>query len=116
VVTTDRVFVPGRVDGTIHELLPDLTLETVHEEFSRPVDLFRMDGRWWVLDSEAARLRSLNGEVVETSAPGLVAVPVGGGRLLVSHYDDDRISLVDVADGTVWTADTPAYPFGAVVV
>jgi hypothetical protein len=34
----------------------------------------------------------------------------------VSHYDDDRISLVDVADGTVWTADTPAYPFGAVVV
>ncbi|TKX55551.1 hypothetical protein EXE42_03540 [Halorubrum sp. SP3] len=116
VVTADRVFVPGRADGTVHEFSPDLTLEAVHEGFSRPVDLFKTNGRWWVLDAEAARLRSLDGAVVDTSAPGLVAAPVGGGRLLVSHYDDDRISLVDVADGTVWTADTPAYPFGAVVV
>ena len=116
VVTTDRVFVPGRADGTVHEFSPDVTLEAVHEGFSRPVDLFRANGRWWVLDAEAARLRSLNGDVVETSAPGLVAAPVGGGRLVVSHYENDRISLVDVANGTVWTADTPAYPFGAVVV
>jgi len=116
VVTADRVFVPGRADGTVHEFSPDLTLEAVHEGFSRPVDLYRTDGRWWVLDAEAARIRSLDGAVVETSAPGLAAVPVGGGRLVVSHYDDDRISLVDVAEGTAWTADTPAYPFGAVVV
>ena len=116
VVTADRVFVPGRADGTVHELSPDLTLEAVHDGFSRPVDLVRANGRWWVLDAEAAQLRSLDGEVVDTNAPGLVASRVGGGRLLVSHYDDDRISLVDVADGTVWTADTPAYPFGAVVV
>ena len=116
VVTADRVFVPGRADGTVHEFTPDLTLEVVHEGFARPVDLFRANGRRWVLDAEAARLRSLDGEVVDTDAPGLVAVPAGGGRLVVSHYDDDRISLVDVADGTVWTADTPAYPFGAVVV
>jgi YVTN family beta-propeller protein len=116
VVTNDRVFVPGRADGTVHEFAPDLTLEAVHDGFSRPVDLFRANGRRWVLDAAAARLRSLDGAVVDTSAPGLVAAPVGGGRLLVSHYDDDRISLVDVADGTVWTADTPAYPFGAVVV
>ena len=116
VVADDRVFVPGRADGTVHEFAPDLTLEAVHDGFSRPVDLFRANGRWWVLDAEAARLRSLDGEVVDTSAAGLAAVSVGGGRLAVSHYDDDRISLVDVADGTVWTADTPAYPFGAVVV
>ncbi|WP_241990590.1 YncE family protein [Halorubrum sp. CGM5_25_10-8B] len=116
VVTLDRVFVPGRADGTVHEFSPDLTLESVHEGFSRPVDLFRANGRWWVLDAEAARLRSLDGDLVDTNAPSLVAAPVGGGRLVASHYDDDRISLVDVADGTVWTADTPAYPFGAVVV
>lgn len=116
VVTADRVFVPGRADGTVHEFSPDLTLEAVHEGFSRPVDLFGVDGRWWVLDAGAARLRSLDGDVVDTAAPGLSAVPVGGGRLAVSHYDDDRVSLVDVADGTVWTADAPAHPFGAVVV
>ena len=116
VVTPDRVFVPGRADGTVHEFSPDLTLEAVHDGFSRPVDLFRANGRWWVLDAEAARLRTLDGEVVDTVASGLAVAPVGGDRLVVSHYDDDRISLVDVADGTVWTADTPAYPFGAVVV
>ena len=116
VVTADRVFVPGRADGTVHEFSPDLTLEAVHDGFSRPVDLFGATGRWWVLDAEVAGLRSLDGRVVDTAAPGLVATPVGGGRLVVSHYDDDRVSLVDVAEGPVWTADTPAYPFGAVVV
>ncbi|WP_299334393.1 YncE family protein, partial [Haloplanus sp.] len=116
VVTADRVLVPGRADGTVHEFSPDLTLEAVHEGFSRPVDLFRADGRWWVLDAGAAQLRSLDGAVVDTAAPGLSTVPVGGGRLVVSHYNDDCLSLVDVAEGTVWTADAPAYPFGAVVV
>ena len=38
------------------------------------------------------------------------------GLLAVSHYDDDRVSLVDVDAGTVWSADSPAYPFGSVVV
>lgn len=116
VVTADRVFVPGRADGTVHEFSLDLTLEAVHEGYDRPVDLFRASGQWWVLDGEAARLRSLDDAVVNTVAPGLAAVPVGGGRLVVSHYADDRVSLVDVADGTVWTTDSPAYPFGAVVV
>jgi len=116
VVTGDRVFVPGRGDGVVHEF--DLGLEpiAVHEGFSRPVDVFRLAGRWWVLDAEASGLRSLDGERVETAAPGLVATPAGDGRLAVSHYDDDRVSLVDVDSGTVWTADSPAYPFGSVVV
>jgi len=116
VVTADRVFVPGRGDGTVHEFSSDLTLEAVHDGFSRPVDLFRASGRWWVLDGETARLRALDGTVVDTPAPGLAAVPVGGGRLVVSHYDDDRLSLVDVNAGTVWTAECPAHPFSAVVV
>lgn len=115
VVADDRVFVPGRGDGVIHEFDPDLSVRTVHEGFSRPVDLFRIDGQWWVLDAEAAGLRSLDGDAVDTPAPGLVATSVDGG-LVVSHYDDDRVSLVDVADGAVWTTTVPAYPFGSVVV
>ncbi|WP_144798742.1 YncE family protein [Halorubrum depositum] len=115
VVTDDRVFVPGRGDGVVHEFDRDLGLATVHEGFDRPVDLFRIEGEWWVLDAAADRLRSLSGAVVETPAPGLVATRVGD-RLVVSHYDDDRVSLVDVAEGTIWTAETGAYPFGSVVV
>lgn len=41
---------------------------------------------------------------------------MSGGRIAISHYDDDRVSLVDVESGTVWTAKSPAYPFGSVVV
>ena len=115
VVTADRVFVPGRDDGVVHEFDRDLDRVAVHEGFARPVDLFRIGGERWVLDAGDDRLRSLGGSVVETPAPGLVATRVED-RLVVSHYDDDRISLVDVAGGTVWTAETPAYPFGSVVV
>ncbi|GAB3697334.1 YncE family protein [Halorubrum pallidum] len=115
VATDDRVLVPGREDGTLHEFGPDLETVAVHEGFSRPVDAFRIDGDWWVLDAADARVRSLGGDAVETSAPGLVATRVGD-RLLVSHYDDDQVSLVDVETGPVWTAESPAHPFGSVVV
>ncbi|WP_144920468.1 hypothetical protein [Halorubrum salsamenti] len=116
VATGDRVFVPGRGDGIVHEFDRDLEPIAVHEGFSRPVDVFEAAGERWVLDAGAARLRSLDGAVVETPAPGLVATPVDDGRLAVSHHDDDRVSLVDVESGTVWSADSPAYPFGSVVV
>jgi len=115
VVAADRVFVPGRDDGVVHELDRDLGRAAVHEGFDRPVDLFRIGGEWWVLDAAAARLRSLSGGIVDSPASGLVATRVGD-RLVVSHYDDDRVSLLDVADGPVWTAETGAYPFGSVVV
>ncbi|MFD1569232.1 hypothetical protein ACFR9T_01275, partial [Halorubrum laminariae] len=115
VATDDRVLVPGREDGTVHEFGPDLEPLAVHEEFSRPVDAFRIGGDWWVLDGAASAVRSLDGDAVETPAPGLVATRVGD-RLLVSHYDDDLVSLVDVEAGPVWTAESPAYPFGSVVV
>ena len=115
VATDERVFVPGREDGTVHEFGSDLTLLAVHEGFSRPVDAFRIRGDWWVLDASEARVRSLDGETVATPAPGLVATRVGD-RLLVSHYDDDLVSLVDVETGPVWTAESPAYPFGSVVI
>ncbi|ACM56849.1 YncE family protein [Halorubrum lacusprofundi] len=116
VATGDRVFVPGRGDGVVHEFDRELDPIAVHDGFSRPVDVLEVADDWWVLDASAPRLRSLDGAVVETSAPGLVATPVSGGRIAISHYDDDRVSLVDVESGTVWTAKSPAYPFGSVVV
>ncbi|GAB7008331.1 YncE family protein [Halorubrum trueperi] len=120
VATADRVFVPGRDDGTVHEFDPDLERVAIHDGFSRPVDLFELGSDRWVLDAGAARLRSLGGEAIETPAPGLVATRVDPGdrpaRLVVSHYDDDLLSLVDVESGTVWTVETPAYPFGTAIV
>jgi len=115
VATDDRVLVPGREAGTVHEFGPNLALTAVHEGFSRPVDAFRIGGDWWVLDAADSQLRSLDGDAVATPAPGLVATRVGD-RLLVSHYDDDLVSLVDVETGPVWTAESPAYPFGSVVI
>lgn len=115
VAADDRVFVPGRDDGTVHEFDRDLSLRTVHEGFSRPVDLFAHGGTRWVLDAGEAAIRSLDGDVVETPAPGLVAAPVEEG-LVVSHYDDDRVSLVDPDAGPRWTTAVPEYPFGAVVI
>ncbi|EMA63684.1 YncE family protein [Halorubrum lipolyticum] len=116
VATADRVFVPGRGDGVVHEFDRNLEPIAVREGFSRPVDVLEVAGERWVLDAGAPRLRSLDGAVVETPAPGLVATPAGEGRVAVSHYDDDSVSLVDVESGPVWTADSPAYPFGSVVV
>ena len=115
VVAEDRVFVPGRDDGTVHEFDRDLGLREIHEGFSRPVDLFRVTGDWWVLDADDDQIRSLDGDVIETAAPGLAATRIDD-RLVVSHYDADRVSLVDAEAGTVWTADSPEYPFGSVVI
>ena len=114
VATGDRVFVPGREDGTVHEFDSRLGLEAVHDGFDRPVDLFRLDGSWWVLDASDPAIRSLDGRTVDAGGPGLSATPVDG-RLLVSQYDDDRVSLVDLETGPVWTQAVPARPFGAVV-
>ena len=115
VATGDRVLVPGREDGTVHEFDSQLGVNAVHDGFGRPVDLFRLDGSWWVLDASDPAIRSLDGRAVDAGDPGLSATPVDG-RLLVSHYDDDRVSLVDLETGPVWTQAVPARPFGAVVV
>ena len=115
VVTDRRVFVPGRATGTVHAFGPGLNPVTVHEGFDRPVDLLAFDGSWWVLDAGRAGLVSLAGGSVDTPAPGLSATATHDG-LVLSHYDDDRVSLVTPAKGTVWTTAVPAHPFGAVLV
>lgn len=115
VVTDQRVYVPGRDAGTVHVFDHDLRSVTAHDGFDRPVDLLLCDGSWWVLDAERAGLVSLTGGFVETPAPGLSAIHAGDG-LLVSHYDDDMVSLVSPTEGVVWATEVPSRPFGAVLV
>jgi DNA-binding beta-propeller fold protein YncE len=111
----DRVLVPGRGDGTVHEfdLAPErppderLVPETVHDGFGTPVEVHAVGDERWVVDLERAVLRSLDGRSIETPAPAIAAARVGD-RLLLSHYDDAAVSLVDPAEGVVWRRDPGA--------
>lgn len=112
---SDRLYVPGRADGTVHELHFDLSTVAVHRGFDRPYDVRRVGGEEWVVDRAASRLRSLSGREVDIPAPVIAAESVGD-RLVLSHYDDDAISLVDPSRGVLWTRETPAHPFGILAV
>jgi outer membrane protein assembly factor BamB len=115
-VTADRVYVPTRGGDTVHEFALDLSRIAVHATEPGPEGVVTVDGEPWIFHRDAPLLCSLGGREVSLPAPSLAAVALDG-RLLCSHYDDDAISLVDPAAGTVvWTADTPTHPFGAVVV
>lgn len=124
VVADDRVFVPGRDDGTVTELSSDLSASTTHDVGGRPVDLTVRDGRVWVIDRDRPVVRSLEGETVELPHSGFAAADgaddsedLDTARVYVSHYDDDAVSAVDLAAGTVeWTAPTPERPFEPLVV
>jgi len=63
---------------------------------------------------QEARCASLRADE-RRPASGLAPASVDD-RLVVSHCDDTVASLGDVDDSVVWTADSPAYPFGSVVV
>ncbi|MFB6146189.1 MAG: YncE family protein [Halobacteriaceae archaeon] len=119
-VTGGRVYVPGRDAGTVHEFRADADLTPVatHDVGERPVEVVSVpdtDGPW-VLHRESPRLQSLSGPVVDLPAGGLDCHPVGPGRVLVSHYDDDAVSLVDLPGGTVDVVDAPSRPFGLLTV
>lgn len=115
-VTPDRVFVPGRASATVHEFDHGLDPVGRHDVGERPVDVVALDHPW-VVHRDATRLESLAGSaVIELPYPAIGAVPAGD-ELLVSHYDDAAVSLVDLAsNGIRWTTETGANPFGAVVV
>ena len=115
VVTDRRVYVPGRDAGTVHAFDHALTSKTVYDGFDRPVELLAHDGSWWVLDAERPLLVSLDGDAVDTPAPGLSALSTPEG-LLISHYDDDRVSLVSPTTGVVWSTAVSSHPFGAVLI
>lgn len=109
------VFVPARGGDAVHEFAPDLSAEAVHGTAARPEGVVVVDGEPWVFHRDAPVFRSLAGAEVPLPAPALAACLLPDGRVLLSHYDDDAVSLVDPGAGTVaWTVATPARPFGAV--
>ena len=114
-ICDDRVYVPGRGDGTVHEFGVDLGAPVVHEGFETPVQVVRYGGSSWVLDRGAARIVSLEGELFETPAPAIGGLATDSGMVL-SHYDDATVSLVDPPAGISWQREAPDHPFGAVVV
>ncbi|WP_255171286.1 YncE family protein [Natrononativus amylolyticus] len=110
-----RLCVPGRGDGTVHELTAALEVAAVHDVGGRPTDV--VGRRRWVVDRTRPRFRSLAGDGIDVPHPSIVATPAGDDRYVLSHYDDAAVSLVDATAGrVVWTCDTPANPFGAVIV
>lgn len=116
-VTADRVYVPSRGSDTVHEFDQVLSMAVVHETARGPEGIIVIDGVPWVYHRDAPVLSSLDGDKLTLPAPALAGTALPDGRVLLSHYDDDAISLVDVEAGAVeWTAKTPAHPFGSVVV
>lgn len=116
-VTADRVYVPSRGSDTVHEFDPELSKSTVHETANGPEGVLVIDGVPWVYHRDAPVLLSLHGDDLTLPAPALAGTALPEGRVLLSHYDDAAISLVDVEEGTVeWTSETPAHPFGSVAI
>ena len=109
-----RLFVPGRDDGTVTELEPDLSGRQRHEIEGRPWGVVMLDGEPLVLDRDRAVLHSLDDDrLVDIPAPAFAgAVTREGTVLVLTHYDDDRVSLVAPTESeTVWTVTSPAEPF-----
>jgi len=110
----ENLYVAGRDDGTVTALSPDLSETTVHDVGGSPSSVVVADGTPWLLDREDARLRAVgSAETISIPYPAFLGyVTPAGSSVIVSHYDDDRVSLVDLEAGeTVWTAETPSKPF-----
>lgn len=116
-VTHRRAYVPARGTDTVHEFDPELTEAVVHDTATEPEGVVIVNGEPWVFHRGSPEIRTLGGRSVSIPAPALAATGLPDGRVLLSHYDDHAISLVDPASGDVaWTAETPEHPFGSVVV
>lgn len=118
-LSDDRVLVPGRGDGTVSEVSTDLTEEETHAVGGTPTAVAIVDGVPWVTDRDSPLLRSLDGRSVDLPFPAFSATAVSDGSsdVVVSHYDDDAVSLVSVDTGaTRWTTKTPARPFEPLLV
>lgn len=114
-IRSDRLFVPGRDHGTVHEFGLDLESLVVHDGFETPVEVVAHREYEWVIDREAARIRSLDGDAVTTHAPAIGGIATDAG-ILLSHYDDAAVSLVDPPNGIHWQSNALDHPFGAVIV
>jgi hypothetical protein len=141
-VGPDRLFVAGRDDGTVTALPPDLSVAEVYDVGGRPSDVALVGGVPWTLDRKRDRLSAVgpgfsptSGSNVDSTenfvedatgdqsasiplpAPAFAGAPTGDGdTLAVTHYDDDRVSLVSTLDReTVWSVGTPSHPFDPLV-
>lgn len=116
-VTEDRVFVPGRADGTVHEFDLDLSARAVYETGPGATVVERVAGDYWVGHRQCARLVALGGGSVELPAPAYELEPLSDDRALAAHYGDAAVSVVDLAAREVdCTIEVGANPLGAVVV
>lgn len=116
-VTTEQVFVASRGDDTVHEFGRSLAESNVHHTAAGPEGIVVVDGEPWVFHREAPVLASLDGRAVSLPFPSMEATVLPDGRVLLSHYGDHAVSLVDVETAAVeWTVETPDHPFGSMVV
>lgn len=114
-VTADRLYVPSPEGGTIHAYGHDLGGYRVHDGYARPVDLIRWTDDLRVLDRDAPVLRGLEGSRISLPAGAISACETDQG-LVLSHYDDASLSVLDATTGVRWHRGTAAYPFGAIAV
>lgn len=118
VLGDERLFVAGRDDGTVTVLTPGLSVLQSVDVGGRPTSVVPVGGTPWVLNREAAELRTLDGHHrIDIAAPGFTgASREDADAMVVVHYDDDRVSLVSTSESkTVWSVRTPKRPFDAFV-
>lgn len=114
-IVDDRIYVPGRKDGTISELTRSLEVITKHAVGGIPTAV--IGTRRWIVDRETSCFRSLEDDRITVPYPSINAISVDESRYLLSHYDNSAVSLVNTkTQKTEWTTSTPANPFGAVAV
>jgi outer membrane protein assembly factor BamB len=113
-VRDDHIYVPGRGAGTVHRLDTALNAGTVHEAFTTPTQVIRHGRREWVVDSGTDSLVSVDGARTTLPEPGFEGLSTDEG-ILLSHYDEGLVSLVDPGAGVVWSEPAPANPFGLLV-
>ncbi len=114
-VTADRIYVPSPEDGVIHASDHEFDASEVLEGYERPVDLVRWADQLHVIDRGAPVLRGLEGAAIPIPAGAIAACGTDSG-LVLSHYDDGSLSLLEPTSEICWHRETAAYPFGAIVV
>lgn len=109
------VYVPDETAGRVHTFSMDLEATGTYDGFERPVAVVPYKGRHWVIDRDSDTLSALEGDRIDIPAGCITANPTASG-LLLSHYTDASISLVDPTNGLRWHQNTGAFPLGAIVV
>ncbi len=112
----DRVIVPERGDGSVATFSQELALVARNEGFQTPVDVVSVGDADWIVDRGDARLQRLDAAASIPTPAGAIRGCKTKRGILLSHYDDAAVSLVSPDAGVCWRTDTPANPFGAVVV